>query len=67
MPSIEENRGAWSKHDWQDGGDEWSAGWGSARMQWWGTVFPRIHAFVPTRTIIEIAPGYGRFTRFLLG
>jgi SAM-dependent methyltransferase len=27
---------------------------------------PRIHAFLPAHTVLEIAPGYGRFTRFLL-
>jgi SAM-dependent methyltransferase len=32
---------------------------------WFGAVLPRIHAFVPTGTILEIGPGYGRWTRYL--
>lgn len=67
MPSIGENLRTWSTYDWRQGGDEWSSSWGGPRMQWWGTVFPRIQAFVPGRTIVEIAPGHGRFTQFLLG
>ena len=66
MPSIEENKTKWDgTYDWQQGGDEWSVVWGGARMQWYGTLLPRIHAFLPAGTILEIAPGYGRWTQFL--
>ena len=34
-------------------------------MQWYGTILPRIHSFVPADTILEIACGYGRWTQFL--
>jgi len=34
-------------------------------MQWYGTILPRIHAFLPVHTILEIAPGFGRWTGFL--
>jgi 2-polyprenyl-3-methyl-5-hydroxy-6-metoxy-1,4-benzoquinol methylase len=34
-------------------------------MQWYGAILPRISAFVPADTIVEIAPGYGRWTAFL--
>ena len=34
-------------------------------MQWYGSILPRISAFVPADTILEIAPGYGRWTTFL--
>ena len=34
-------------------------------MQWYGAILPRIHAFVPTHTILEIACGHGRWTQFL--
>lgn len=34
-------------------------------MQWYGTILPRLHTFVPAETILEIAPGYGRWTQFL--
>ena len=66
MPSIEENRSEWGeKYGWSDWGEEWSQPWGGAESQWFGTVFPRIHAFVPAPTILEIAPGFGRWTKYL--
>lgn len=66
MPSIEENRKHWGRdYDWPQQGDEWSRSWGGAEAQWFGAIFPRIHAFVPTNTILEIAPGFGRWTQYL--
>ena len=47
-------------------GDEWSSPWGGTQPLWWGTILPRIRSFVPTHTILEIAPGFGRCTQFLL-
>jgi SAM-dependent methyltransferase len=32
---------------------------------WFGALLPRVHAFIPTGTILEIAPGYGRWTQYL--
>src|SRR5205085_355245 len=46
-------------------GDEWSVTWGGTPALWHGALLPRIHAFVPTGTILEIAPGYGRWTQYL--
>ncbi|HXW70121.1 MAG TPA: class I SAM-dependent methyltransferase [Methylocella sp.] len=66
MATIAENRSYWGEtYDWLQQGDEWSKGWGSAPMQWYGSILPRISAFVPADTIVEIAPGYGRWTAFL--
>jgi SAM-dependent methyltransferase len=66
MPTIEENRSLFDEtYDWPDAGEEWSKGWGGAEMQWYGCILPRISAFVPADTILEIAPGYGRWTAFL--
>src|SRR6516164_438606 len=66
MPTLEENRLFWGKtYDWDAAGDEWSATWGGARMQWFGTLLPRIHRHLPAPTILEIAPGFGRWTQFL--
>lgn len=66
MPTIEENLQEWVKiHDWTQQGEEWSLPWGRTEFLWWGTLFPRIHAFVPTDTILEIAPGFGRITHYL--
>ena len=66
MPSIEANVARWAEggYHWADGGDEWSAPWGGPAMQWYSTFLPRLHAFLPTRDILEIAPGYGRWTQF---
>jgi ubiquinone/menaquinone biosynthesis C-methylase UbiE len=67
MPSIEDNITVWGKtYDWRHHGDEWSQPWGGTDFLWYGTIFPRIISFVPTDTILEIAPGYGRCTQFLL-
>ena len=66
MPTIEENRLLFGEsYDWPQAGEEWSTPWGNAHMQWFGSILPRISAFVPTDTILEIAPGYGRWTVFL--
>lgn len=66
MPTIEENRFLWDvAYDWKREGDEWSLAWGGTDMQWYSTILPRIHAFVPAGTILEIAPGFGRWTQFL--
>ncbi len=66
MPTIEENQLVWDNaYDWSAAGDEWSGAWGTAEMQWYMTLLPRIHAFLPAPTILEIAPGFGRWTQFL--
>lgn len=66
MPTIEENREAWdANYEWPQGGDEWSKAWGGVQMQWHGVIMPRLHAFLPAKTILEIAPGFGRMTHFL--
>src|SRR5687767_243949 len=68
MPSVEENLRVWKdRYNWEQGGEEWSASWGSAEAQWYGTVYPRIHSFVPAQRILEIAPGFGRWTQMLKG
>jgi hypothetical protein len=53
------------KYDWKGAGEEWSAPWGSSGAQWAGTIFPRIHDCLPACTILEIAPGFGRWTHYL--
>src|SRR5262245_22451424 len=65
MGTIAENKTLWTDYDWQEQGDEWSAEWGTTEILWWGTIRPRINAFVPTGTIREIAPGVGRCTQYL--
>jgi len=66
MPSIEENAKKWNEtYPWSDLGAEWSTVWGGVEAQWYGTLFPRLHQLVPAGTILEIAPGFGRWTSFL--
>jgi SAM-dependent methyltransferase len=68
MPSLEWNRNVWNAtYNWDRGGDEWSSLWGGAAAQWYGSLLPRIHRWVPAGTILEIAPGFGRWTQFLIG
>ena len=67
MPSIDANKLLWDgEYDWGMGGEEWSEVWGSSETQWFGCILPRIHPFFPGDRILEIAPGFGRWTRFLL-
>jgi len=53
------------KYDWKEAGEEWSEPWGSSAAQWAGTIFPRIRECLPAGTILEIAPGFGRWTDYL--
>lgn len=66
MPTIELNQKHWGEnYAWPEGGAEWSALWGGAEAQWYGAIMPRIHAFIPAENILEIAPGFGRWTQYL--
>ena len=66
MPSLNENKRRWDdSYKWADAGEEWSHAWGGSEAQWFGSIYPRLHAFVPVGTLLEIAPGFGRWTRFL--
>jgi SAM-dependent methyltransferase len=65
VPSIEENLRSWNvDFDWSH--EDWAKSWGSAADMWYGFVYPRIWRFLPAPTILEIAPGFGRWTEFLL-
>lgn len=65
MGTIGENRDTWSRHNWSRQGDEWSNPWGSTASAWYAMLLPRIHNWLPCGTILEIAPGFGRWTQFL--
>jgi hypothetical protein len=66
MPSIQENKRRWDgQYDWAMAGDEWSSQWGGPFMQWYGSIYPRVKAHLPTGRILEIACGFGRWTAFL--
>jgi ubiquinone/menaquinone biosynthesis C-methylase UbiE len=66
MPSVQDNLVTWDQtYSWHDGGDEWSQPWGDTESQWRHTIEPRIRRFLPAGTILEISPGYGRWTQYL--
>jgi ubiquinone/menaquinone biosynthesis C-methylase UbiE len=71
MPTVEANHEFWSvTFDWQAEGEEWSEAWGTSEAQWFSTLYPRIHAYMPPAPvedfrILEIATGYGRWTDYL--
>jgi SAM-dependent methyltransferase len=66
MPTVEQNLLTWDgAYHWQDDGEEWSSRWGGSEAQWYGAILPRIHPFLPAERILEIAPGYGRWTQYL--
>ena len=66
MPGIEQNAHLFSRYDWTHRGKEWSRPWGGVTRQWSEMLLPRLGEFLPAGTILEIAPGYGRWTHFLL-
>jgi SAM-dependent methyltransferase len=68
MPTVEQNLRQWDQdYEWVKQGDEWSSTWGGAEAQWFGAIFPRIQAFLPAGRMLEIAPGFGRWTHYLRG
>ena len=64
MADIKQNKDMWDR-DWPDAGQGWSVAWGGVDSQWFGTILRRIQAFIPANTILEIAPGFGRWTDYL--
>jgi hypothetical protein len=66
LPTIEENKMLWGNpQNWKKEGDIWSDKWGNPDNQWMWTIFPRIHRYVPPGRILEISPGFGRWTNYL--
>lgn len=68
MASLEENYEYWNhSYDWSCyHGDGWSARWGGPTAQWRWCVYPRVRQHLPAGVILEVGPGYGRWTQFLL-
>src|SRR5271168_5240832 len=68
MPDVVWNNKLWGQdYNWPDGGEVWSIAWGGSAAQWFGSLYPLLHRRLPARRILEIAPGHGRWTKFLLG
>ena len=67
VPDLNWNKTTWgATYAWSAGGEEWSETWGGSEAQWFGAILPRLHRFLPARRILEIAPGFGRWTKFLI-
>jgi SAM-dependent methyltransferase len=67
MPRLDWNIHQWDgEYNWELKGEEWSTAWGSSEAQWFGSLYPRLHKYLPAKAVLEIAPGFGRWTRFLL-
>ena len=68
VPSHQQNYETWNNaYDWSRyQGEEWSARWGGADMQWYWDLLPRIQQHLPAETILVIGPGYGRWAKYLL-
>lgn len=66
MATLEDNKNMWELDIvWKYGGEQWSKTWGGPYMQWYGSIMPRIHRYLPAKKILEIGSGYGRFSQFL--
>jgi len=62
--NVEEQR-YWNKEDaWINSGDEWSEFFGNTDNLWNGTIFPLIKKYLKG-DVLEIAPGFGRITKYL--
>jgi len=64
--TVKENIRIWNDgYRWSKAGDEWSANFGGTEALWFFVLYPRIHRYLPAGRILEIAPGFGRWTQFL--
>ncbi len=67
MPDLAWNKWTWDNdYKWTGRGEEWSKAWGGSEAQWFGCLYPRLHRFLPVGNLLEIAPGFGRWTSYLL-
>lgn len=56
----------WAEYPWPADGDEWSGPFGGTRSLWATIIYPRVASYLPAGDVLEIAPGHGRCTQFLL-
>ncbi len=65
MGTLADNKAYYDNYDWSHAGEQWASRWRGTDVQWYGTILPRIHMFLPARTVLEIGCGHGRLSRFL--
>jgi SAM-dependent methyltransferase len=64
---MDENGRYWGQsYPWPEDGGEWSRDWGGVETHWHSTILPRIRKFLPAPRVLEIAPGRGRWSGFLI-
>ncbi len=64
--TLANNKKAWSTPGSDTfRGEGWSNAFGGSDSQWWTTIFPRIRKYINSHCIVEIACGWGRWSRFL--
>lgn len=64
--NIKEQR-KWNEDEmWKDDGEQWSTSFGNTDKLWLKTIHPQIYNYLKGN-VLEIAPGYGRITQYLLG
>lgn len=62
--NIEEQR-HWNREDaWTDSGNEWSEFFGSTDNLWNNIILPKVENYLKG-DVLEIAPGFGRITKYL--
>ena len=66
MNTIAANQRLWGEHSWETAGEHWSRTWGGSKAQWQFCVRPRLSQHIPADTVLEIATGYGRWTKFMI-
>jgi SAM-dependent methyltransferase len=66
MASVEEEKSHYEEYSWQEGGHEWSGSWGTTSDLWAVTIYRRIFPLLKAGRILEIAPGFGRWTPYLI-
>ncbi len=70
MPTLDWNKETWGNRDHWDQkvshGESWSKGWGTSEVHWKFHLLPRLQPILAkSGSVLEVAPGYGRWTRFI--
>lgn len=63
--NIEEQKNLWNNpNNWSNDGNEWSIYFGTTENLW-NKIYPKFKDYI-TGNVLEIAPGFGRMTEYLL-